>query len=278
MKAYYDNLRIQQQAAVRDSLQGVFGRYGLQSLYGKIVEYAKLDYSADTIMLMLRQTAEYKNRFPAMEALAAKGRGITEASYIEYEMKTANYEHQYGLPQGMLSSYVTDLLSNEVSADELLNRVKLAAASSVTAPDDFKAEMRDRFNVDAGGLTAYFLDPDLALPMLEKQYATALIGTEARRQGIGGITTNYLSLLQDEGITQQGAQEGFAQVARQGEFTGGAGEVATNEDLAQAAFGTSADAAKKAARIAGSRTGRFAGGGQFVGNSSGLGGIGGSST
>lgn len=277
-KAYYDRLRLQQQAAVRDSLSSTFSSYGLSALYGKIVEWAKMDYSADTILLMLRQTTEYKQRFPAMEALAAKGRGINEGEYIKYERTAANYEQQYGLPNGMLSGYVTDLLINDVSPAELEDRIQLASAASITAPEDFKAEMRDRFGVDQGGLTAYYLDPDIALPILEKQYAMAVIGTEARRQDVDGISTDYLGLLQNQGVTQAQAKQGFGQVAYSEGLTAGAGEVATTMDLAENAFGTSADATAKVERVAGSRTARFKQGGSYAGSREGLTGLGGSST
>jgi hypothetical protein len=278
VKAYYDRLRLQEQAAVRDTLSNLFNSYGLSGLYGKIVEYAQKDYSADTIMLMLRGTDEYKARFPAMADLAAKGRGITEAAYISYERTASEYEQRFGLPEGMLMGNVTNLLKNEVSAEELLDRVRLASAASITAPADFKAEMRDRFGVDQGGLTAYYLDPSVAMPLLEKQYAMAVIGTEARRQGISGISTDYLGLLENEGVTQDEAQKGFGNAARMSGFTGGAGEVASTMDLAQAVFGTSPDAAKKVERIATSRVNRFAGGGSFTGDAQGLAGLGVSST
>lgn len=277
-KAYYDRLKLQQQAAVRDSLMGLFNSYGLSGLYGKIVEWAKQDYSAETIMLMLRGTAEYKQRFPAMEALAAKGRGITEADYIGYERTAANYEQMYGLPSGMLTGKVTELLINDVSPAELEDRVQLAAAASITAPQDFKDEMRDRFNIDSGGLTAYYLDPDTALPLLEKQYAMAVLGTEARRQGVAGISTDYLGLLQNQGVTQDQAKANFGEVAYAQGLTAGAGETATTMDLAESAFGTSAEAQRKVQRVAGSRVARFQGGGGYTGSREGLTGLGVSST
>ena len=165
-----------------------------------------------------------------------------------------------------------------MSAEELQSRVQLAAAGSITAPEDFKAEMRDRFGIQPGDLTAYYLDPDTALPLLEKKYAMAMIGTEARRQGVDGISTDYLGLLQNEGVTQAAAKQGFGQVAYSEGLTVGAGETATTMDLAQNAFGTDAEAAKKVQRVAGSRTARFAQGGSYAGSSGGLTGLGASST
>lgn len=275
---YYQRIQLQQQAAVRDSLTSLFNSYGLSGLYGKIVEWAKQDYSAETIVLMLRQTQEYKQRFPAMEELAKKGRGISEADYIGYERTAAAYEQAYGLPQGMLMNNVGKLLLSDVSVQELEDRVQLAAAASITAPEDFKAEMRDRFGINQGALTAYYLDPDTALPLLEKQYAMAVIGTEARRQGVEGISTDFLGLLQNQGVTQDQAKANFGEVAYAEGLSVGAGETATTMDLAESAFGTSADATRKVQRVAGSRKARFQGGGGYTGGREGLTGIGVSST
>lgn len=275
---YYAQLKVKEQGAVRDALKALFAQYGLSSLYSKIAEYAKLDYSADSILIMLRGTPEYKKRFPAMEALAQQGRGISEAEYVGYEKSAAGYEQQFGLPAGMIMKNVTTLLTNAVSVDELRDRAELAAAASITAPADFKAEMKDRFGIDQGGLTAYYLDPEQAMPLLQKQYGMAIIGTEARRQSISGISTEYLALLQNEGVGQDEAQQGFGTVAAQVGLTGGAGETVSTTDLAENVFGTSAASSQKVRRVAAGRVGRFQEGGGFTGDRTGAAGIGVSST
>ena len=115
------------------AVKGIFASYGLDSLYAKIESYAKLDYSASTVSLMLRETPEYAIRFPAMKALNAKQRGITEAEYIAYESSAAAYEVQYGLPKDMLKNNITGLLEAEISSAELLDRIQMASASSVSS-------------------------------------------------------------------------------------------------------------------------------------------------
>jgi hypothetical protein len=100
--------------------------WGLSSLYGKVVEYARKGYNGDAIAVMLRSTPEYKARFPAMEALAKKGRAISEGQYIDYERTAAQIEQRYGITTGMVTGNVTKLLTEEVSAAELNDRVVLA--------------------------------------------------------------------------------------------------------------------------------------------------------
>lgn len=255
------------------AVKGIFATYGLSSLYSKIVQYVQQGYSADTVQLLLRETPEYKQRFPAMEALNAKKRGISEAAYINYEQTAAQLEQQYGLPKDMLMNNVTNLLTNEVAASELNDRVVLAAANSLQAPDDLKKTLSDYYSIGSGGLTAYFLDPSVAMPLLEKQVATAKIGTEATRQGVG-IDVFGAQNLQELGVTTEQAKSGFQTVAASSGLSAGAGDVATQQELIAGTLGGDTEAKKKIERAAGGRLGRFQGGGEFLQNQQGAVGLG----
>ena len=263
--------------AVTDTVKALFSQYGLASLADKITEYATLDYSADAIAIMLRQTPEYKQRFPAMEALSAKGRALSEAEYIDYERTAAQLEQRYGFPTGLLSNSVTDLLTNEVSAAELNDRAILSSAASIEAPEDVRTQMRDYYGIDQGGLAAYFLDPDKAVPLLEKQYASSLIGTEALRQGVG-IDVTGAEDLQGFGVTQDQARQGFGQVASMGAFSQGRGDVVSQQQLISGTFQQNEEALKAIERAQKARTGRFQGGGSYTSSQQGVGGLGSAAT
>lgn len=244
-------------------VKAIFNTYGLSSLYTKIEEYVRKGYSADTVALVLRETPEYNQRFPAMKALSAKNRAITESQYIEYESTAAGLERRYGLPQGMLMGNVTKLLENEVSPDELNSRVLLASSAAIQAPQDIKDTLQRYYSVGSGGLTAYFLDPAVATPLLEKQYAAAQIGAEAMRQNIG-IDVGVAETLQGLGISTEEARQGFGVVARQTpEFTSGRGDVTTQKTLIDASLGGSEAARQEVERVGGSRVARFQGGSGF---------------
>lgn len=259
------------------AVKGIFSTYGLSSLYSKIVEFVQQGYSADTVQLLLRETPEYKQRFPAMEALNAKKRGISEASYINYEQTAAQLEQQYGLPKDMLMNNVTNLLTNEVAATELSDRVVLAAANSLQAPEDLKKTLSDYYSIGSGGLTAYFLDPSVAMPLLEKQVATAKIGTEATRQGVG-IDVFGAQNLQDLGVTTEQAQSGFRTVAESAGLSAGSGDVATQQELIAGTLGGDAAAKKKIERAIGGKLGKFQGGGEFLQTQQGAVGLGSAAT
>jgi hypothetical protein len=265
--------RQREQRRVIETVQAVFAQYGLGSLNSVIEDYARKDYSPEAIQILLRQTPQYKQRFPAMEALAAKNRAITEAEYIDYERTAASLERQYGLPQSMLTGRVTDLLTNEVSAAEMNDRVVLAASAAIQAPQDFRDTMTSFYGIDTGGLTAYFLDPQVATPLLEKQYASSIIGTEARRQGVG-IDVYGAENLQELGISQDQARVGFGQVARARPLTEGRGDIVNQQQLIQGTFGASEEAQRAVERAQSARVGRFQQGGGAITTQQGVAGAG----
>ena len=265
--------RMREQRQIIENVQAVFSQYGLSSLNGLIAQYARQDMSAAAIEIALRQTQQYKARFPAMEALAAKGRAISEAEYIAYERTASSLERQYGLPSDMLMNNVTDLLTNEVSASELNDRVVLASSAAIQAPEDFRQTMTDFYGIDSGGLTAYFLDPDVATPLLEKQYATSLIGTEARRQGVG-VDVYGAENLQELGISQEQARVGFGQVARSQPLTEGRGDIVTQQQLIGGTFGATQAETRAVERARAGRVGRFQEGGQLTSSREGVTGAG----
>lgn len=255
------------------TMKALLTEMGLTSLYDRTVSFIKDGYDADAVMVLIRTTPEYKQRFPAMEALAAKGRAMSESEYIEYERTAANLERRYGLPQGMLTGSVTDLLTNEVSASEMNDRVILASAAAIQAPADVRSQFRDFYGIDDGGMTAYFLDPQKATPLLEKQYAAALIGVEAARQGVG-VDVFGAENLASLGITQEEARTGFGQVARAQPLTQGRGDVVTQQELMSGTFQQNEEALRNIERASRARVGRFQGGGQFAGEREGVTGLG----
>lgn len=262
--------RVQNASAV---MKALLTEYNMASLYDTVVGYIKQGYDPDAVMVLIRTTPEYKQRFPAMEALAKKGRAISEAAYIEYEKQAAGLERRYGFPTGMLMDSVTDLLTNEVSASELNDRVILASAAAIQAPDDIKNQFMNYYGIDVGGLAAYFLDPTKATPLLEKQFASSVIGAEAARQGIG-IDAYSAENLQGLGITQEQAREGFGTVARGRNLAQGRGDVATQEQLIQGTFAQNEEAQRAIERAQKARTGRFQGGGGFASSTQGVTGLG----
>ena len=268
--------RQNQQMNATETLRGILDSYGLMSLYNRVVEFVKQGYEPESIMVLIRTTPEYKQRFPAMEGLAQKGRALSEAEYIQYEQTAAQLETRYGLPKGMITGNVTDLLTNDISATELNDRVVLASAAALQAPKELRDTFREYYGIDEGGLTGYFLDPKIATPLLERQAASALIGGEAKMQGVNvGVQT--AEQLQSLGVSQEQARTGFADVANASGLSSGAGETVSQGELIQGSLAGNAEAARKRERVAGSRAAAFQGSSGFSSSAKGVGGLGSSS-
>lgn len=267
------------QRQAMQAVKAAFAQYGLTSLYGKIEEYASMDYSADTIAIMLRDTPEYKERFPAMAALSAKGRAISESAYIEYERAMSQYESLFGLPEGMLSSRenTAKFLTNELSAREVEERATQASASIYTLPKEYRDMMQQYYGVDSGGLTAYFLDPEMAQPLLERQYVSAQLGMEAAQRSIG-VDKTLAETLYERGVNREQAAQGFQQVAGMSNLALGRGDVATQGQQIGATFNLDAESKKAVERASKAKAGAFQQGGSYVSGQGGVSGLASSST
>ena len=262
------------------AMRGLMSQYGLSSLMGKVTSYVQEGYSdPDAIMALIRTTPEYKERFPAMEVLIAEGRPISESEYIEFERSAAELERMYGLPAGMIDDRdtVTNLLSNDVSARELEQRVTMAAAGAFQTTPEVKQQFQDFYGINAGGLTAYFLDPEKALPLLNKQYASAQIGAEGGYQGFD-IQADTAERLTEMGVSRDQARQGFRRASRFRPLSEGRGDIATTEQIiGSELMGQQADT-RAIERAQAARRGRFQEGGGFTSTQQGARGIGSAET
>lgn len=262
----YDEARLREQRTnTIASLRAIMSDYGLGDLMAQITTMVQEGADESAVLARIRETDSYKQRFPAMSALAGKKRAISEAAYIEFERNAAQLERSYGLPAGMLGTdAITNLLTNEVSARELEERVTMAAAGAFQTSQEVKDTFKNYYGIDSGGLTAYFLDPTRAQPLLNKQYAAAQIGAEAVMAGIGA-DTQFAEDAVMAGINREEARQGFGRAAAQKGLTAGRGDVVTEKQLAASNLGLgSAQDAADIERAAGSRVGRFQGGGEFL--------------
>lgn len=224
------------------ALNNLFSSYGLGSLAGKIATYIKNGYSADTISILLQDTSEYKQRFAGNEIRKKKGLPVlSPAEYLSTESSYRQLMQQAGLPAGFYDQPAdfTDFIGKDVSPTELKGRVDLASQATVLANPNYKAALQQMYGIDDAHMTAYFLDEDRALPLLQKQAAAAAIGAEALKQGlqISGKAEDYATA----GVTQQQAAQVYGQIAQQlpnySRVAGSFGENVNQATFEEAAFG-----------------------------------------
>lgn len=208
------------------AINSLFKQYGLGSLAGKIYDYVKNGYGADTISILLQDTPEYKKRFAANEARIKAGLNVlSPAEYISVENSYRQIMRQSGLPVGFYDSVddFTGWLAGDLSPTELQSRVDLATQATALANPAYKAALK-QMGLSDGELTAYFLDQSKALPYLQKSAATAAIGAEALQRGMA-FDQQYASELATAGITRDQAGQGYAKIADEFSELGTLGQI-----------------------------------------------------
>lgn len=188
-------------------------RYNLESLAPLIRKLAIEGASEATIMLRLQEEQLYQERFKANQARIAKGlKVLTPSEYINIEDDYRQVLRAYGLNAFDNDAYVSQFIANDVSVNELSNRVVAAVQRVKNADPAVQSMLRGYYGISNADLVAYVLDPNQAFPKIERQIAASEIGVAAARQGfnIGVPTAEQLAA---QGITQAEAQRGYATIA-----------------------------------------------------------------
>lgn len=197
-----------------EALNNLFSSYGLDSLAPKIFDFIQKGYSADTISILLQDTPEYKQRFAGNEDRKKAGLPVlSPAEYLSVESSYRQIMRQGGLPPGFYdqASDFNDFIGKDLSPSELKSRVDLATQASTLANPSYKEALNRIYGVDQAHLAAYFLDPERATPLLQKQAAAAQIGAEALKRGLD-ISSNVEDYA-TAGITAQQAAQAYGQIA-----------------------------------------------------------------
>ena len=268
--------------ANRDSyarLKAVLDDFGLGSLGGSIQQWLVEGLSEAEISQRLRDTPEYQRRFPALEERRSRGLApLSPAEYVAYEKQARQLFRAAGLPQGFYDSNedFTKFLSGDVSLAELGDRVGLASSAAFNADSSVLSALAS-FGVTGGDLTAFFLDPDAAQPLLERKYNAARISATGNRAGFGYLTEQESTSLLQMGVTEGQAQQGLGELAQSKElFTaldGGEDTIGRDEQL-DATFRGNANARRRIQNRTARRRAVFEQGGGFAAGQGGISGLG----
>jgi hypothetical protein len=195
------------------SLTARFSQYGLASLVPKIRELVINGSTEATIAFELQETPEYKQRFKANTERLKKGLAVLDAgTYIGMEDSYRQALRAYGLKQFDTDDYVSQFIANDISANELSNRIVTAVQRVQNADPAITSQLREFYNIGQNDLVAYVLDPNQQFQKIERQVQAAEIGVAARRQGLqAGVSV--AEQLAAQGVTQAEAQKGYATIA-----------------------------------------------------------------
>lgn len=256
--------------AVWLSLKNMLRSYDLEELTDWAYQQFVNGSSTEEITLGLEEQQPFKTKFKAIFDRRAKGLPpVTVADLVSYRQQALQAERYYGLPSGFISSWdaVNNAVAADVSMNEMQDRIKLAAVDMQAVPAEVRDYFKTNYGLADGDLISYFADPNHALPLLERQFASAQIGGQAAKQGYGTLTRSEAERLAAEGMSGQQAAQGFAQLRQQSElFTGlpGTAESNISRDTQLGSFSDS-QAAEAIRRRARERAAVFQEGGGFAG-------------
>lgn len=254
--------------------------YGLESL----ASWAWSQYTASGVTSIdeftpvlraeLPKQQAFKIRFPAYDQMLQQGKGISVDEYVRYEKDLNKASNYYGLPAGFIEDrdYIAKIMLADVSADEFAERAQMARDNALNAPAETRQALQDLYGMSEGDLTAFWMDPDKAMPLLQRRSTAAAIAGAGLKNAIA-ISAAEAERLAAEDITAARAREGFQQVALQQGLQYGGGETVTQEELVAGQFGN-AQAAQKVERVRGARTAEFAQGGGAAAGQAGISGLG----
>ena len=193
MKAEAEAAKFATKQKASDKLTALFSAYGLESLAPFINTRIMADVSEEMLLLELYDQPEYQKRFPGMKALRAKGKAITEKEYSADEKAMIQTARFFDLPKGFYDGPEDfgALIGNLVSPKEYQDRLQIGQDLSRTLNPSVKQQLIDFYGIGEGDLTAFVLDADKALPLIQKQAKAAQFVGIGRAAGfeLRGITS-----------------------------------------------------------------------------------------
>lgn len=261
-------------------ITSILDQYGL----GSLAQWAWGELTAgkteSQVVLDLYNTPEFNAAFPEIGLRQQAGLPpISPADILSYRDQAMQLFRAAGLPAGFYDSPsdFTQFIAQDVSLSELQQRVNLASQAVYQAPKAVLDAFQRDFGVGPGGLTAYFLDPSRAEPLLQQQFAAAQIGGAGTLAGYG-TDASLDTRLAGEGVTFQGALSGFSDLGAKRQLfnplPGENGRAITADQQIGAEFEQNATDQALINTEAARRRAQFQGGGGFAQSSQGFTGLG----
>lgn len=194
-----------------------------ENIINLLINLVQEDTPSASIVAEIRNTPEYKARFPGMEARRLSGyNAINEAEYLAVEDAYRSQLRSYGIlgvlapNESAFREFAADFISKDVSVAELNRRLDQGVAIARDLAPGVQEAFRDFYGVEISpdALLMYALDPERGTNLIESQVATAVIGGEALKYGLN-ISRTRADLLRQRGVDASLARQGFASVARE---------------------------------------------------------------
>jgi hypothetical protein len=224
----------------------------------------------DDIGVVLSDSPYLKTRFSANQIRKNNGLMPLPLSHIiELENTYTTALQAAGMPPGFYDDPATDFqgfIARDTSPAEINRRVNQGYAAVKNADPEVIKQFKELYGVTEGDLAAYFLDPARQEESITKAMGAAQIGAESRKAAGIQLNTTQAEELQQAGVTQDTARQGFSNIANQQElFNPLQGEQAISQaEQVSGTFGTNTAAAQRIAQRKRQRTAAFESGGGFA--------------
>lgn len=225
---------------IRDYLR----QWGLLELADDVDQLIREGLGTDAITLQLRETAAYKKRFAANEARERAGLPVlSPAEYIAAEDAYRQVLRTYGLPASFYDQTqdFEQFLAKDVAPEELNARAAAAQQVWLSSDPQVRQTWRDFYGLTDGAAIASILDPDKALPIVQRMVTATQLGALAARNDLSADRSRYETYA-DQGITAQQAAQGFAEIGQ---------TLSTDQAIAHRFGQTFTQAEEEAARVVG---------------------------
>lgn len=194
---------------IRDQLT----QWGLGSLADSASTLIKQGLTGNAITIELSNTPEYQQRF-AGNALRIKNglKALAPADYVATETSYKQVLSQYGLPRGFYDSpsALNDFIAKDVSPAELNTRAQAAQQIWLSQDHEAQSTWRSFYGLSDGAAIASILDPEVAMPIVQRMANAAQWGGDAMRQGLDPDKAR-LEQYSDQGISSAAVLKGLQQ-------------------------------------------------------------------
>lgn len=198
-----------------DLIQTQLRAWGIDQLAGLAKNLIVQGLDANSVMLQLQDSDVYKQRFAGNEKRKQLGYSVlSPAEYVATESAFKATMRSFGLPPGFYDqpSDFAHWIGENVSAQELSDRATIAQSIWLSQDEEAKDTWRSFYGLSDGAAIASILDPETALPIIQRHANAARFGGQAERLGLDADKAR-LEQYSDLGLTTDAVSKGLQQTA-----------------------------------------------------------------
>jgi urease gamma subunit len=224
----------------------------------------------DDIGVQLRESESFRKRFAANELRRAANKPVFSVTQLlQLESQYRQVLRNAGLEEGFYDqpNDFEQFIVNDVSPDELQDRVQAGYRAIREADPTVVNELRTLYGLEDNQLAAFFIDPVRSRDQVVRAARAAEVAAQARQQAGIQLNVGEAETLVRQGINQEEARQGFAAIGFQQELLGTqlqGEEQLTQEDIISGTFGTNQAAAQRIETRRRRRRATFEQGGQVA--------------